>query len=192
MSGTIDVALAISRDTVVWEELNEAAPFLPLGPNGAFDLGMILVGAMGEFRDRLYFFYSGWNAEHGVFVGEPEVEARAQVGLATLRLDGFATLEPADDRGPLVTTPFQLSDDRLEISADASSGSVVIEVVDPEGTALPGFGADSATPIRGDGVRLSSGWQNADLSTLRGTTVRLRFTLAGGAHLYAFQVVSRT
>ncbi len=60
------------------------------------------------------------------------------VGLATLRLDGFASLR-AETAGTVATKPFTFSGQRLETNADAVGGSIRLEILDCGGEPLEGF-----------------------------------------------------
>jgi hypothetical protein len=183
MSGTIDVELAVSRDSVHWQRVAPGTPFLGLGPVGAFDSGMVFLCSMVEYRDRLYFYYDGWDREHGDLG-----PARPAIGLATLRLDGFASLDPVGARGTVVTRPFVLEGDALRVNAYARRGKILVEVLDASGRVRPGFSASDCKPVTEDGLRLRVRWQKRALSELRSQVIRLRFHLRGRAELYAFQI----
>ena len=49
---------------------------------------------------------------------------KSAIGLATMRLDGFAAWEAGDETGELVTQPFRCNGDRLFVNADAHNGSI--------------------------------------------------------------------
>ena len=88
----------------------------------------------------------------------------------------------------LITKPFRLEGDRLQVNADASRGRIKVEVSDPIGTPLPGLAVRDCRPIEGDGLRLDVPW-NGDkaLRDLAGQVVRLRFYLYE-SKLYSFTV----
>jgi hypothetical protein len=113
----------------------------------------------------------------------------ARVGLAKLRLDGFFYLQAKDEPGTVVTRPFRLEGQTLEVNVDAAVGTLKVELLDAAGKPIPGFSGDAATTHRGcDDLRLQPKWKGqTDLSSLRGRTVRLRFTMED-ARLHAFQV----
>ena len=81
---------------------------------------------------------------------------------------------------------------RLELNVDASGGRVSVEVLNGAGQPLPGFTRQDGRGIeRVDALRCQPGWTNdADIATLEGTVVRLRFHLQN-ADLYAFEVSQR-
>jgi hypothetical protein len=133
--------------------------------------------------NQLRFYYGAMRFEHSA------TDNDGALGLATLRLDGFVSLEAKDRPGTLVTRPFELADSRLEVNADARSGSLAAEVLDEHGRALAGLSRAECKPLgNADGFRLQLTWdKQSDLSALQGKLVRLKFSLRN-AKLYAFQV----
>jgi hypothetical protein len=119
-------------------------------------------------------------------------------GLATLRRDGFVSLDaPADrlSRSPglaprpraVTTRPVRFSGSHLFVNVDADGGELRAEVVDPDGNAIEGFTADRCTAVSRDSTRAEVRWPGASLSDLVGEPVRFRFYLRGG-RLYSFWV----
>jgi hypothetical protein len=106
-----------------------------------------------------------------------------------LRLDGFVSVEPIRQEGSVTTKPFVLAGRRLELNLDARDGAICVEVLDPAGEPIPGYGRDEAATIQDlDGMRLEPRWEgHPDLNALVGRTVRVRFYLEN-AKLYAFQI----
>jgi len=109
------------------------------------------------------------------------------IGLATLRLDGFVSLNAGDEEAIVLTKPFRLKGDALQINVDATQGTVRIDVLDASSELLGGHsGSDATTYREADELRLSPRWTES-LASLRGETIRLRFHLTR-ASLYSFQV----
>ncbi len=195
-SGSVDVELAVSRDTLAWERVAKGAPFLPLGRRGAFDSGMVFLYSMVARDDKLYFYYAGYDRDHAAYgsrTAPPGKAGRARIGLATLERDRLAYLEPKSKRGWLTTRPFILEGERLLVNADAGQGRVVVQVLDADGSLVKA----ESTPISSDSLRHDVRWQQrgpcragppgpAALPT--GRVVRLRFIMHGRARLYGFQV----
>ena len=113
----------------------------------------------------------------------------ARLALAKLRLDGFFFLEAKEKPGTVVTRPFGLEGDKLQVNVDALGGYMKVEVLEASGEPVPGFSGDSAKVYRGfDNLRLEPIWkEDAGLSSLRGKEVRLKFHLSN-AKLYAFKI----
>ena len=189
MSGTIDVSLVVSADTVDWRIPDRSRPFVPTGAEGAFDSAMVFLSSMIERGDELLFHYSGWNIEHGQLMENPERIGRADVGLARMRLDGFASIQPEDASGVLMAATFPADGEALELNADASDGEVRVEVVGDDGAPLPGYSSEDCAPMRADGVRTRVTWTGGrTLPDLAGTDVCLRIHLSGNARLYSFTI----
>jgi hypothetical protein len=133
--------------------------------------------------DRLYFYVSGRGGERGT-----NAEGICTTGLATLRRDGFASLD-ADERGGAVTTrPVRFQGKHLFVNVDAPGGELRVELLDEHGRLIPSFSKDRCQPIQADAPALRVVWQGADdLSPMAGKVVRFRFHLRSGK-LYAFWV----
>jgi hypothetical protein len=111
----------------------------------------------------------------------------ARVRRFTLRLDGFVSVNAPYSGGEVLTKLLALQGDRLQINYSTSAvGSVKVEVTDPQGNPIKGFTAEDSVEMYGDEVEAEVRWKNADIRTLRGKLVRLRFLLRD-ADLYAFR-----
>ena len=182
LAGTIDTELMVSRDTIHWTRVKGKQPFFPVGKAGKWDAGMVFLAPPMVLDRQLRFYYGAWKNDHAAQTNI------AAVGLATLRLDGFVSLEAKDGAGLVVTKPFRFLGDRLEINADAADGRLLVEVLDTAGKPVEGFTAESCRPITTDGLRHNVTWSSRKhLASLKGETLRLRFHLKDGAKLYAFQ-----
>ena len=113
------------------------------------------------------------------------------IGLATVPLDRFIALEAWQKIAPgwLITKPFTLTGNRLELNADLRSGTLRVEILDVDGNPLDGYSGEDCLPLENvDGLRLAPRWRDhADLSGLSGRAVRLKVYLQD-AKLFAFQV----
>ena len=173
-----------------WTKAAEEATFLPYGEfKKDWDWGQIyphhpplVVG------DEIRFYYTGisgrhWNTYHN---DEPDFS----VGLATLRLDGFVSVETKQE-GTLTTKPFIFLGDTLVVNADAKGGSLVVEALDADGKVIEGFARSNGTPITTDSVRHVLKWSdNADCQLLQARPIKLRFHLKN-AKLYSFEPAIR-
>ncbi|MFM7072249.1 MAG: hypothetical protein ACKO38_10710, partial [Planctomycetota bacterium] len=109
------------------------------------------------------------------------------VGLATLRLDGFVSVEAGGEPGTLTTKPLVFLGDTLEVNANAAGGELTIEALDSMGKAIDGFTRNTCTPIATDSVRHTVRWKGgSDCHLLQGRPIQLRFHLKN-AKLYAFE-----
>ena len=181
----VDIQLTFSRNGRTWTRAGQRQVFIPYScvPD-AFDQAMIYVMQHPiVVDDEIWIYYVGFSGLHwATRRAEPQGGA---VGLAKLRLDGFISIDAGD--GSVTTKPLTMSGDRLIVNADASNGSLQVEVLGGDGLPLPGFGREQANPIVNDGVRQTVEWQGgSEVSNLAGQPIRLRFNL-NRCKLYSFR-----
>lgn len=152
------VQMACSRDMRSWQRMGERAPFIgpsPLG-SGAYDTMQILGPSFPVVRgDQLWFYYSGirhrWHP--------PKVSReRAAICLATMRRDGFVSLNACESGGAVTTEPFQWEGERLYLNADAESGEIRCELIGTDGQPLAGYERNNSVCFTEDGVRQPFHW----------------------------------
>jgi len=178
--------IATSRDGDNWDLswVYSGMPMVPRGGTGSFDKDMILPASqIVTWNDRHWIYYGSSNERHWCS------QRRNAIGLATLPIDRLVGLEANVVPGEMVTRPFKLEGEILEVNVDCRSGQFGVEVLDQWGVPLPGFGRHAQQPYRHlDELRLRARWKiEQDLRTLKGQTIRLRFHLSR-ATLYSFQV----
>jgi hypothetical protein len=143
--------------------------------------------------DRLYFYVSGRAGVRGTVS-----PGACSTGLATLRRDGFASLDALADRLPRIaglaprartvtTRPVRFTGSQLFVNAAMDGGALRAEVLDANGGIVGPFSAARCAPITGDSTRAAITWTGASLADLAGQTVRFRFHLRDG-RLYSFWV----
>jgi len=184
--GPIYLELLSSSDCIQWNRVCGREIFMSLGAEGSFDCGMLFPSSRPVIRDdEIWLYYSGFNATHDSTLGRRK--NGAAVGLATLRLDGWVSLEAQQDWGSVRTKPFELHGSRLFVNLDAPGGELRAEILNPQShRPVPGFTQADSLPVTGDTLRGPVQWQsNADLSTLEGKAIEVRFLLRRG-NLYAF------
>ena len=110
----------------------------------------------------------------------------------TLRTDGFVSVQAPYDGGEMITRALVFEGDELRINLSTSAaGMARIELQDENGSPIPGFGLEDCQEVFQDQIDLPVRWNSgADLSSLVGTPVRLRFILED-ADLYAFRFVNK-
>lgn len=181
--GTIDVQLAVSHDGAQWEHVADQQPFIPLGPPGSVDQGMVF-GAKEPLvmGDELWFYYGASDGYHGA----PHRDTT--ICLAKLRRDGFVSLDAADAGGVVLTKPLVCDGDSLAVNVDARGGSVAVAVLDEQGGEIPGYRMTDCALFDGDSVAHRITWrEQASLAPLQGSRIRLKFYLRS-ARLYAFGI----
>ena len=184
--GPIDIQLTHSRDGRDWKRFEDRSPIIPLGEPGAFDAGCIL-GVSNPpviYNDEIWVYYTGINTTHGGAL-PPK---RITIGRAAWRLDGFVSLDAGPEGGIVETVPLKLPSGRLEVNADASKGSLAVEVLSVGGKAQPGFSKGSCEEVGSDSIRHVIRWNGNDRLEMP-EPVRLRFYLRN-AKLYSFRIKS--
>gem|GEM_PF-6168092 len=161
-------------------------PFLPLSEPPQWDSGFIgLAEAPVRVGDELWFYYSGEDRsqQHPMFTLNHgwryrQGELQGGIGVARLRLDGFASLDTDRQGGEVSTRPLRFDGDRILVNAVSYHGFRA-RVLDPENRPIPGFDFTDCRPVTGDSVCHELQFENADIAQLRGREVRLDFQLSG-------------
>lgn len=183
-----EIKLGFSRDGFHWSR-PDRSPFIgATRKEGDWDRGYIhgTTGVCAVVGDQLYFpftAYSGMapNGTRGMYCG-------ASIGLATLRRDGFASLEADAQQGTLTTRAVAFNGRYLFVNVDCPQGELRVAVLDDKGGVLPGYGEDDCQPVTVDRTLQQIHWRGVeDLEPARGRAVKFRFSLRGGK-LYSFWV----
>ena len=131
--------------------------------------------------DRIKLFYGGFGGTHGA--GKQQTAA---VGLATLRKDGFASLDAGTSPGRVTTRLLAQARGTLRVNASLASGWLKSEVLDREDRVVPGYGLDDCIAVTGDGIDLPVAWKNQRTLPEQAGDLRLRFVFSQGS-LFSFR-----
>jgi hypothetical protein len=190
--GTIHVELASSRDGVSWtREQGDAAAGRPatlaLGAEGEWDSMMLFTANDPLLEDgEIKLYYGGCDENHGS-IG---TNGSAAIGLATLRKDGFASLDAAASTGTVTTKALAGMNGELHVNANvASGGALAVEVLDDAGQVIPGYGAADCQPLTEDSLDAVVRWGSRTALPAYPCALRLRFVLQDAA-LYSFMAGS--
>ncbi len=174
-----EVLVGFTRDGFHWDRANRDR-FLPVSDDPkAWNAGNVqsVGGGCLVVGDKLYFYCSGRTKEPSDI---------GTTGLATLRRDGFASLDAGATEGQLTTRPLKFSGQHLFVNAAAPQGELRVEVLDAQGKVIAPFTKENCVPLAADQTQAEVKWRGVtDLSKLAGQPVRLRFHLRNGS-LYAF------
>ncbi len=176
-----EVLVGFTRDGFHWDRTNRK-PFLPVSDvSKAWNAGNVqsVCGGCVIVGDLLYFYCSGRTMDPSDITS---------TGLATLRRDGFASLDANGDGGVMTTRPLTFTGKHLFVNLAAADGELRVEALDQTGSVIAPFTLENGQPISGDAAAIPVKWKGiTDLSQLTGIPVRFRFTLKNGA-LYSFWV----
>jgi hypothetical protein len=170
-----EVCVGFTRDGWNWTRPDRRA-FLPVSETfGDWNYSNVqsVGGGCLVMGDELWFYVS---ARSGAAKGSAK-QGTCVTGLATLRRDGFASMDGGAEGGTLTTRPVTFSGNRLFVNLEAAEGELRVDVLDGEKPVL------SSPALKGDSTRLAV--DGLDLSGVAGKPVRLRFHLKKG-RLYSF------
>jgi hypothetical protein len=186
----LDLGICHSRDGIGW--VRERDLVLPKGGVGEWDrfnqcasTQPIIMG------NEIWVYYSGRLRRHGEYHRMTDLTDtgpnRVGIGLATLRLDGWCSLQSSFDGGEVLTRPLVLpvGASGIRLNAKSTWGEVVVEILDEEGMLLGGL---QSGPVSADGVDLEVDWNRGTLEPVTGIPVRIRFHLKN-ALLYSWRAV---
>jgi len=198
-----DLHLGFSRDGFHFSRAEDRSPFLAATRRpDTWDRGYLHSNAAICLvkDDELLFYYTGFagiSLTNNTGRGSPLYDS-AQMGLAHLRRDGFASMDAGACGGTLTTRPIVFTKgDRLFVNANAAGGELKVEVLDGERTLLSVQDQDRGTDksvrspekVLATSKPFSANATKAeilgDLGAYAGRPLRLRFT-ARDAQLYAF------
>ena len=205
--------LVMGRDGVAWRRAAPFWEFMRPGTWGAWDSDHIGMTKPILYQDDLLIYYSGSNVPMGSNVpGHPlsgvintirnrQWMAHA-IGLAKLRLDGFASMDAYEGGGVLTTKTMVFRGRRLEVNVRAPAapfgqqlrpaspyGAFDVSILDDAGRPIEGYSSDRCDTFTGDERRHVVTWgSNERVNALAGRPIRLRFHLRNAA-LYAFQFI---
>lgn len=170
-----ELCVGFSRDGWHWSRPERRA-FIPVSETfGDWNYSNVQSAGGGclVVGDELWFYVSGRS-------GAPRGSAKpgtCTTGLATLRRDGFASM---DGPGALTTRPLTFKGSHLFVNLTAPEAARVELLVD-------GKPVLSSKSLKGDGTKLPVTFDGGDLSGFAGKPVQFRFTLEKGS-LYSFWV----
>ena len=148
--------------------------------------------------DELRFYFDAFSGEsprlgptdEGPGRSRRVMYAGASTGMATLRRDGFASMDAGDEMCELLTRPVRFSGDRLFVNIDCGQeGELSAEVCDQAGLAIGNLDFGGCTSARGDTTRGEITWDAGNLGSAIGQDVCLKFR-GRNCHFYSFWITS--
>lgn len=183
--GPIFVELVSSRDGVNWKrQEGDRPPILPLGGPYEWDRGMVFTAQQPLVENgEVKLYYGATNLEHC-----PSNSWIGGIGLATLRKDGFASLD-AGPGGGWLTTRKLLGASEVYVNYQAGiDGEIRVEVLDENGNVVPGYSQADCVPLQGDSLEEAVTW-SAGQTLPAISPLRLRFILQN-ASIYSFRAAA--
>ncbi len=187
-----------SRDGLNWARPEPWRPHFPVGGPGEFDRtnNSFSSGPPTRVGDKLYFYYSGRSYRHREYHryehGKNQKDSgewEGSIGLAMLRVDGFASIDaPYGPDRYLITKPLLFEGDTLRLNAKCDRGRIRVELQDETGAPIEGFTAGDCDLLRANSVDIIVTWKNnPNIGKRAGKPTRLRFVMEN-TRLYSFWI----
>jgi hypothetical protein len=131
----MDIQLALQDENENWTRAADRKTFMSNGKKGEWDAGGIVPASeiiIHPNGNELLIYYGGTTTRHDDFRAN---HREWSIGLAKLRLDGFASMDAKLMSGYLITKPV-IMQDRLFVNVDASHGAFQVEIIDAESKQL--------------------------------------------------------
>lgn len=182
-----ELKLGFSRDGFHWDRPDRRPFIAPTQKEGDWDRAYLhgTTGVCLVMGDKLWFPYCGYSGiapdgSRGMYTG-------ASIGMATLRRDGFASME-TNSTGSLLTEPVSFTGKYLFVNVDCPDGELKVDILDEHDQVIAPFSAKYCLPIHADKTLQAVEWKKgSDLSALRKKPVKFRFSLTNGK-LYSFWI----
>lgn len=166
------IMIGYSRDGYSWYR-EDMKPFMAVSEtSSAWNNGNLqsVAGSPLIVGDKLYFYLSG----RKLTAGGQEITT---TGLATLRRDGFASMKGT---GELLTAKLKFTGSYFYVNANIS-GELRVELLNADGTVIPGYSKNECKPFKGDTVKQQVEWSsNKTLTSLAGQNIRVKFYVTDG------------
>ena len=120
---------------------------LTVGEPGTWDELLITPANPIQVGDDIYILYQAGRGE-----------TQRGIGLATLKRDRWAAIEPVHIHGVLKTHPISWANRQLRINANATGGSIRAELLDVADKPVPGFTMGDCDPVSGDSLDHTMSW----------------------------------
>jgi hypothetical protein len=183
--GPVYAELVSSRDGVNWKrEEGDRPPILPLGAPGQWDDGQLYTAIAPVFNgNTLMVYYGACDNVHGYATKL----LNCAIGLATLRKDGFVSMDAGPSGGSVSTKSLVGASGPLHVNYKATAGQLAVEVLDTNGAVIPGYSESECIPLQGDSIDEVVTWQTHTQVPEDLGPIRLRFILQN-ASLYSYMV----
>jgi hypothetical protein len=185
------IELMTSRDGLRWERPFREQPFIVNREQAFSNGGIFTCSTPIHLEEEIRFYYGGYNS--GAIGGGARLTDPSQqsgVGFASIRTDRFigirpmaisaqSTLKrPLKNIGQITLKPRSLAGvKRLILNADASKGSIRVEILNEDGYRMRGFSKLDAISISENSLRHQVAWKERTLERLPAGKYMLRLHL---------------
>jgi len=186
----IDLGLVVSNDGIHFREPVADFKVIPRGGDGEWDNIALLQGhAFVNEGDRTMIWYSHWDTGGTL--------QSMEIGLATLRRDGFGHFSSKDDRNDahFITAPLSVGKSakiRLNIDGVSADAPLMVELLDARDQPLRGYSGAAAARIVANGIQQDVVWPQSRAATLpagQPLAVKVVFPVKSKARVFAVYVI---
>jgi hypothetical protein len=210
MKGPMEIRLVVSRDGgFTWDRTVSREPWIPHGTEeDSYNRSVLTYTAPVRVGDEDWFYCNVLDGDHAQGNYYKNRQVKHQGALYTQKHNRYVSLTAGNTAQFLITKPVEVTGKTLQLNVDASRGEVRVGIgIDKTITIfntvghLPnymvrdrqgrthleeGFQILQCPPIHADSVEHTVQWENADLESLLGKTVRL-YIMVKDADLYGFR-----
>lgn len=193
----VELGVGFSRDGFSW-----VRPTRESGPTKAFIPASNIDGTWNAYNtqstgggflvvgDELWFYYSARDKRKPFDdISTYPGLTKFYTGLATLRRDGFYSMDAGLSQGTLTTRVLKFSGSRMFVNVNNLNGTLLVEALDENNNVIPGFEASNFIPVHDNKTSLEVSWNGQSVGTLANRNVKFKFYLTNGS-LYSFWVTS--
>lgn len=180
--GPLYTEIVTSRDGTHWRRQDPPrTPMIDVGEPGSWEDGMVIGGGMVVDGGQIKAYYTGYDDTHDI------VPMHSCIGLATMRKDGFASIDAGAEVGTLKTKRLAGISGPLRVNCDTTKGWLRVIVLDENEQVVPGYNKNDCRFVRGDHVDTTVTWEEHDQLPAGHSSLRLVFMMQN-ASLYSFMV----
>ena len=160
--------LAVSRDGDNWQRLPGKFFDRDTTP-GSWSHAMRWIGSMVYLDKEMLFYFGGYDSGHKL--------GTRQIGVARMPLHRFIALENTPGkRGILRTKEFRT--ECTQLTLNCQSGHIRVQLLDGNGSVIPGYSFDDCDVLRGDSLSKTVKWNNkAELPDSKSDGITLEIEL---------------
>lgn len=197
---TMDLELVYSRDDGhTWHRPFRGTPYVPRGNPGQWECFFrTCCSPPINVGDQTHVYFGGGSCHHDWWMYKdmgPDVPEKNNwdmvnlgLGVATLRRDGYVSLDAGICDGVLATKPFKRGGEKLVINAACEKdGYLTAEVQDIYGRPWPGFTRADCNVFTGDDTEHTVTWQGNETLANAGRYLKLVFYMKN-ASIYSLRL----
>lgn len=178
---TADIGLCVSSSGVAFREVLPMRPFIPTGPRGSWDYGMVAQGDIIDDGDQTRFYYTGnevGNLGGHYAIGMAYIP-RDRYGYQMIHGHRDTSVKPRSAQFFLKPVEMPAAAKlAINVSHLVKGGSVRLQIADENNKPIPGFAFADCKPITRESLRKNITWKSdKPLSKLAGKKVCIGVTM---------------